>query len=173
MRFFRSLRWNIAIFTLLAALSAAGTFLPQKHDSPERVRFFLSVHPAVGPFLDRLGFFDLYHSAGYVGLLGLLALNVLVCKLRGARNLLSSPIPPTSAPQTVVDVESPLPLLSALNRARGALSARHYRLREERAEGETRLWAFRGLVQRWGDALLHLSVLLILAGAAYGAAIGA
>src|SRR5258708_4030338 len=78
---FRSIRFNVILFLIIAALAAIGTFLPQTTDNAEKVAALLAHHPLVGNWLNACGFFDLYHTFLFAGLLGLMAFDVIVCKL--------------------------------------------------------------------------------------------
>lgn len=81
---FRSIRFNIFLFGLILAAAALGTFLPQAGEAPQRMQEFLGAHPLLGPALDRLALFDLYHAPWFIALLALMAFDVVVCKLKDA-----------------------------------------------------------------------------------------
>ncbi len=172
MRIFRSVRFNIVLFAVLAAASALGTLLPQRHEAPAKVDLFLAEHPSTGAVLDRLGFFTLYHSPWYMALLGLMAFDVVVCKLRSLpraahdeealsdRLLAASPLRRR--------FQSPRPPEETAGRIREFLRKNGYALRERRGNGEIHLWAAKHRLQRWGDFVLHVSVVGILAGGLFG-----
>ena len=53
----------------------AEVVLPQRAQSPEKVATFLTDHPALGPFLDRIGMFDTYTSVWFSAIYLLLFLS--------------------------------------------------------------------------------------------------
>src|SRR5262245_14397801 len=78
---FKNIKFNIALFAMIALASVAGTLIPQIPENPERVQEFMAAHPQWGWGLKAAGFFNIYYSWWYIGMLGLLAFNVVVCKL--------------------------------------------------------------------------------------------
>jgi cytochrome c biogenesis protein len=188
MKLFRSVKFNVALFSVLAAASALGTFLPQRHEAPAKVEEFLAANPVAGPWMDRLGLFELFHAGWYVALLGLMAFDVVVCKLRSlpkevhAEDELSDRIVATSPLKDRLQVAAPLE--DAAARVKAALARGGYSVRERRSEGaaaqaredadrpgagsEVHLWGVKHRVQRWGDFVLHVSIVAILIGAFFG-----
>lgn len=172
MKLFRSVRFNITLFALVALASALGTFLPQRHEAPANVEEFLAAHPAAGRAMDAMGLFNLFHSSWYVALLGLMAFDVVACKLRA---LPRDPHEEERLSERLV-AAAPLhetftlavPVEDAAAALREQLLAQGYGVRVWRGAGEAHLWAVKHRFQRWGDFLLHLSVVAILVGALYG-----
>lgn len=176
MRLFRSVKFNVLLFTVLAAASALGTFLPQRNEVPAKVEAFLAAHPSLGPVMDWAGFFDLYHSGWYIALLGLMAFDVVVCKLRSLpkeihnEDRLSERIVSTSPLKQRLRLA--LPLEAAAERAKARLRTRNYHFREWREGNEVHLWAAKHRLQRWGDFVLHVSIVVILVGGLFGGLMG-
>jgi cytochrome c biogenesis protein len=172
MKIFRSVRFNVGLFTVLALASAFGTFLPQRHEVPAKVVEFLAAHPTAGPWMDRAGLFNLFHSWWYVALLGLMAFDVVACKLRSfpkrihAEDRLSEYIVATSPLKDRFEIAAPL--AEACERVKDRLTGQGYRFREWRSDGEVHLWAAKHRLQRWGDFVLHVSIVAILVGALIG-----
>lgn len=176
LRLFRSVKFNVALFLVLAGASALGTFLPQRHEVPEKVEQFLADRPKAGAALDALGLFNLYHAPWYIFLLGLMAFDVTVCKLRS--------LPREVHPEDKLDDRliqtSPLkddfllkaPLAAARDRIKGVLEGKAYKLRESAEPGAFHLWAARHRAQRWGDFLLHVTIVIVLWGGAIGGMFG-
>lgn len=101
-------------------------------------------------------------------LLGLLALNLIVCtvrSLRQRRRLLSAPIFPADAAE-VDSAWRALPEGLDRDRAAACLAARGYRV----VAHPRGLLAQQGVGGRWGGTVVHLSLLLIMAGALLGGA---
>ncbi|MBI4396987.1 MAG: cytochrome c biogenesis protein ResB [Elusimicrobia bacterium] len=176
MKIFRSVRFNVLLFAVLVAASALGTLLPQRYEVPAKVAQFLASHPGLGPVLDGMGFFNLYHSSWYIALMGLMAFDVIVCKLRAFpkkthdEDKLSELLIAKSPLKR--NFQSPLPLAETAGRIKQNLARKGYALREHREANEVHLWAAKHRLQRWGDFLLHTSIVLILAGALAGSLVG-
>src|SRR5690242_7677354 len=87
---FRSVRFNVGLFFTIAIASAIGTLLPQNKPVEQALARF-------GPFwtsiFEKAGFLDLYHTWWFSGLLGLMAFDVVACKLRGLPRLINGPVP--------------------------------------------------------------------------------
>lgn len=81
MKVFRSVRFNIFLGCLIALGSAVGTFLPQIPDAAEKVAAYQESHAALYRFFNFFGLFDLYHTWWFMGLLALMAVDVVLCKL--------------------------------------------------------------------------------------------
>ena len=81
---FASLTVTIALLILLAALSVLGTLIPQ--NAPEQA--YLQ-HYGKGTYhvLKGLGLFDMYHSAWFIAVLALLAINVVACTVKRLPNI--------------------------------------------------------------------------------------
>jgi cytochrome c biogenesis protein len=177
LRLFRSVRFNIGLFITLALASALGTFLPQRHDAPEKVEQFLAAHGQLGSFMDMTGLFNVYHAPWYVFLLGLMAFDVVVCKLRSlpkvvhGEDKLDERLIATSPLKE--DFVIPAPLPEAADRVSKVLAGRSYKLRQApTAAGEAHLWAARQRLQRWGDFILHVTIVAILLGGFIGGIFG-
>ncbi|MBI4347110.1 MAG: cytochrome c biogenesis protein ResB [Elusimicrobia bacterium] len=84
LRLFRSVRFNIFLFVVIAVASAVGTLLPQVSETPEKVEQWMLAHPAWGKLFEGLGLFHLYESWWYLALLALMAFDIIVCKLASA-----------------------------------------------------------------------------------------
>src|SRR5919199_2571742 len=57
-----SMRTALLLLLLLAVAAVPGSVFPQRRIDPGAVEIYLADHPAAGPVLDRLGFFDVYAS---------------------------------------------------------------------------------------------------------------
>src|SRR5580704_2467656 len=81
MKIFRSVRFNILLGSLIALGSAVGTFLPQIPDAAEKVSAYQAAHAQWYRLFDFFGLFDLYHTWWFMGMLGLMAFDIVLCKL--------------------------------------------------------------------------------------------
>ena len=182
---FRSVRFNIVLFVVLAAASAVGTLLPQAGESPEKVQAWIQAHAAWGRPLQGLGLFHLYDSWWYLALLGLLAFDIVVCKLWSAppdAGLASLPLElgPEAAgrePERARAAIAATPLRKEFTaagtaqevapRLRELVRACGYRLHpcsEAGADERACLVATRQDLQRWGSYLAHVALVMILLG---------
>ncbi|OGS01961.1 MAG: hypothetical protein A3G41_01900 [Elusimicrobia bacterium RIFCSPLOWO2_12_FULL_59_9] len=180
MSLLRSVRFNVYLFCALAAGAALGTFLPQRGLAPQQVERFIAAHPWWGPALDFFGFFHLYSSAWFMGLLGLMAFDIVLCKLKNAPpdpGLV--PLPPGEGPESAADVgpeallerrlrssfSLPMSQASALAHARAVLEKKRYHIRASTSGAGAALTASKHRLQRWGSYVAHVSLVVILLGA--------
>src|SRR5690606_14671559 len=57
-----SMRVALMLLLLLAVVALPGSFFPQRPQNPAAVAEYLETNPDLGPFLDRIGMFDVYGS---------------------------------------------------------------------------------------------------------------
>ncbi|MBI4050895.1 MAG: cytochrome c biogenesis protein ResB [Elusimicrobia bacterium] len=179
---FRSVRFNIFLFSILAGSSALGTFLPQVGEAPEKVEAFLLAHTAWGPVLNSLGLFNVYHSFWFMGLLGLMAFDIVVCKLyktppdAGLNHLppeFSVQEKPDARLEAVLDLKpyrsqwkTPQTGKALEHVLLGFFEKRRYHLEYSQSSGGVRLWVgTRHRMQRWGSYVSHVSLVVVLLGA--------
>ena len=184
LRLLRSVRFNIFLFLVIAGACALGTFLPQAGEVPEKVQEFLVLHPSLGPVLERLGLFNLFYSTWFMALLGLMAFDIVVCKLHRKPpdpGLVRLPQEEDEKPlaETALLAKpfrgrlgSPLPLEMAAAAAGGVLGARGYAVEVSRAQGKVLVTGTRHRLQRWGSYVSHVSLVVILLGALVKALFG-
>ncbi|MBI3550354.1 MAG: cytochrome c biogenesis protein ResB [Elusimicrobia bacterium] len=192
LRIFRSVKFNVGLVLAIVAASAIGTFLPQLSETPEKVDLFLHGNPFWGKIFQALGFFDIYHTKWFMGMLGLIAFDIVVCKLwkLPPDNGLTA-LPPEFDPKAI---EAKLDTMEAAIRQKGmvaefscraapaeAMSAvkrmivgSGYHLEPVVGDAEERsaLVATRHRVQRWGSYVAHVALVVILAGGLIKAAFG-
>jgi cytochrome c biogenesis protein len=77
--FFSSLRLTIFLLILLAALSVIGTLIPQHATEQEYLRLYST---ETYYLFKGLGLFNMYHSWWFIGVLILLAINLIACSLK-------------------------------------------------------------------------------------------
>ena len=76
--FFTSVNLTILLLIILAITSIAGTIIPQQESAAE---FAQKINPGFFRLFSFLQLFDMYHSIWFRILIGLLALNLIVCSL--------------------------------------------------------------------------------------------
>ena len=153
------MRFNIWLFTVIAAASIFGTFFPK---------------------------IEVYHSVWFSALLALMAFDVIACKLRRGPLLIHG-VPKREEERTVerlftqsrlrASLSTRLPMDSASEAVRVWLGTLDLRFHEEPVRsGESgraaAFYAARHRIQRWGDMVLHVSIVAILAGGLMGALYG-
>lgn len=161
---FRSVRFNIYLFLVIALASSIGTFI-----SPDK--------------------YNVYHTWWFAGLLALMAFDVIACKLRRLPMLVQGP---TSSRHEVESIEhffsqsrhksqvsSEYKAEETIERVRDWLNRHHLSFKEEdqKIKGKpslssVALFAARHQLQRWGDFILHVSIVAVLAGNLMGAMFG-
>lgn len=153
--FLSSIRLAVAIFFLLAAGSIAGTFVDQKIN-------------------------DVYHSWWFSGLLVLLAVNLAVC--------LSKRLPSIWRAYSTVDCDFTHNLIlnfrhhtslqfegtvyEANRQVEASLRKRKYKFWFENYHDKISMFATKGAIGRLGPVISHVSIFLILTGAALSSATG-
>jgi len=147
-RFFSSLYLTLGLLLGLAAVSVLGTLRPGLDESLGVARYDL-----------------FYQSVGFRLLLLLLALNLAVCTLRTIRRNLADRSRNLDLLRSERVFSLPLryvlPQSMEMARLAAALRGLGYRI----AAGDGTLVGEHGRAGRWGSTLVHLSVLLIMAGA--------
>jgi cytochrome c biogenesis protein len=167
-RFFTSVRLAIVLLIILAAASVLGTLIPQGRSFEE---YALRFGRLSGLFI-RLQLTQLYHSIWYLALLGLLALNIIVCTL----TRLSPKFLKTFRPQVESDPKGLLalkikdrfkqtaPLSAVKAELEKTLEAAHYRLRATIHDAKIYLLARKRIWGIFGSDVVHVGLLIILAG---------
>ena len=150
--YLRSMRFGILLMVLVAALSAAGTLIPQGQETGWYAQAFPRLHGTI--MLLRLH--DVFHSWYFQILLVLLGLNLIFCSLWRLR-VLATQREWERALLPRWRTEFPL---NASQRERLIRRLRAMRCREETAEGA--LVFHKNSFGRWGTFITHLSILLTL-----------
>jgi cytochrome c biogenesis protein len=164
-----SIRLTVFLLLILAAVAVIGTVVPQNQPPNQYFSYFGEVW---GELLWRGGFADIYFSPWFLGPIVLLTANILSCVVHGlpqAVKRVSRPLTWGTAitlPERVqitwpVGVD-PHPLITA------ALSREWGRHRVETLPDKEIYLAARGRFRPLGPYLIHVALLLILAGGLIG-----
>ncbi len=173
--FFSSVKLTILLLSLLAIASVAGTLIPQ---AEEAVDFARALTPRTLRLFTALDLFDVYHSPWFRLLIGLLTLNLVTCsidrfpatwkrfrtKARADRRKPFENLPPEQGFVVNAAVDSVAASAGALLRKQSHESVD--------ADGEHFFLLERGRYAHFGFYLVHLSILLILAGGLVGSFFG-
>ena len=177
-----SMRVALMLLMALAIVSVPGSVFPQRPQNPSAVAQFLADNPGVGPWLDRLGFFDVYGSVWFSAVYLLLFVSLIGCILpRLWVHLTSWGVRPPRAPRRFERFEvheereseaSPEEVLAlARTTLRGGLLGRLRGFRVDTAtedDGALTLAAERGSLRESGNILFHLALVGILLSVASG-----
>ncbi len=170
-----SMRTALFLLLLLAVAAVPGSVLPQRGVDASKVSAYLAEHPSSGPWLDRLGGFDVYSSVWFSAIYLLLFISLVGCVLPRTRlHWRSLRARPPRAPgrldrlpahrRAVVDLDPGL----ALDELRNALRRSRYRV----DVGDGYLSAERGYLRETGNLLFHLSLVVLLVAVALGHLLG-
>lgn len=174
-----SMRTALFLLFLLAVAALPGSYFPQRGIDPTRVRDYLDSHKTTGPWLDRIGMFDVYSSPWFSAVYLLLMVSLVGCilpRLRTlARELRSHPV---RAPRNLArmparaELEVDASPTEALAAARALLAERRFKLRPEAESVDERGGAYvsaeKGFLREVGNLAFHLSFLVVIVGVAVG-----
>ncbi|MEZ0482756.1 cytochrome c biogenesis protein ResB [Planococcus sp. SSTMD024] len=84
--FFSSVKIGVGIIIVLLIAAALGTILPQKQYVPAATdadieAYYTDIYGSVGTVYHALGFHDLYNSFWFIGLVGMLAISLIIASL--------------------------------------------------------------------------------------------
>ncbi|MPV37885.1 cytochrome c biogenesis protein ResB [Georgenia subflava] len=74
-----SMRVAIMLLLLLAVTALPGSLFPQQPQDPARVDEYFTTYPRLAPWLERLGFFDVYNSPWFAAVYLLLFTSLIGC----------------------------------------------------------------------------------------------
>jgi cytochrome c biogenesis protein len=172
-----SMRTALILLLLLAVAAIPGSVLPQRNLSPEKVNAYLAAHPEAGPWLDRLGFFEVFASPWFSAIYLLLFISLLGCLVPRLRqhvmSLMSAP-PDAPArldrlPQSVADLETDGDPVRAGAALRVALRRQRWRVVvRNHDDGTVTVAAEKGYLKETGNLVFHFALLAVLVGVALG-----
>jgi len=176
-RLFSSVRLTLVLLILLAAVSIVGTVIPQGEGMLEFAR---GLSPGTLEVFRALQLFDVYHSFWFRILISTLALNLIVCSLdrlpATLRLFRSAPKPDREKPFEEAPREHRFRTERAVGDAADIAEAlfrkNHQKVARKDGESEIFLYGERGRLSLFAVYVVHLSVLLILAGGIVGSLLG-
>ena len=171
-----SMRTALLLLLLLAIGAVPGSIWPQRNIDAGRVADYLALHRRTGPWLDRLGFFDVYSSPWFAAIYLLLFVSLVGCVLpRSKIHWRAMRAQPPRAPsllerlpehgQIVVDgtPQEVLQLARDVLRRRWLPGGR-YRLRSEGLS----LSAETGYLRESGNLVFHTALIVVIVAVAIG-----
>jgi cytochrome c biogenesis protein len=170
-----SMRVALILLLLLAVVALPGAFFPQRPQDPASVAEYLEANPDTGPWLDRLGFFDVYGSPWFSAVYLLLFISLIGCIVprtwahaqamragpgRIPRNFARFPVRETFALTTGPG--------AAVEKAEKALGGGYKRRTTTGDDGVVEISAERGYGRESGNLLFHLALVGLLIVTAWG-----
>jgi len=167
-KYFSSVKLAIVLLIIITAASMLGTLIPQQR-SPEE---YIARYNQWANLLQRFQLTNLYKSLWFNALLFLFALNIIVCTL----DRLSPKLKKSLRPRLSVDakdiavlkikekLKKHMNLDSAREMVKKELSSRRYRVRETQEENKAFLYARKRILGWFGADIVHLGILIIIAG---------
>ncbi|GAB3684908.1 cytochrome c biogenesis protein ResB [Angustibacter aerolatus] len=170
-----SMRTALFLLLLLAVAAVPGSVLPQRGVNPGAVTTYLRQHPTSGPWIDRLGGFDVYASVWFSAIYLLLFVSLIGCVLPRTRvHLRSLRAKPPRTPARLdrlpahasaeVDGDADQVLAAV------AESLRRRRFRVDTGDGTVS--AERGYLRETGNLVFHVSLVVLLGSVAAGHLLG-
>ena len=170
-----SMRTALILLFLLALGSVPGSLLPQQGLNPSAVQQYYLSHPALAPWLNRLGLFNVFAAPWFAAIYLLLFVSLAGCvvprTIRLARTARALPPP---APRNLARLpssarlETTLSPPQALAAATAMLSAHRFRLRA----ADDWVSAEKGYRREAGNLLFHLALLGVLVSIGLGGLFG-
>jgi cytochrome c biogenesis protein len=175
-----SMRTALILLFLLALGSVPGSILPQQGSDPASVTQYFTSHPAIAPWLNRLGLFNVFAAPWFAAIYILLFASLVGCVVPRTFKLVGSArTPPPRAPRNLarlphaVTYPSALSPDAAVGAAASVLGGQRFRLRRPAAGDDGRwLAAEKGYLREVGNLLFHLSLLGVLLSIALGGLFG-
>jgi cytochrome c biogenesis protein len=167
-KFFTSIKVAIVLLIILIGASILGTLIPQGRSAQE----YLVRYGQIGNLFQKLQFTRLYHSFWYISVLALFGLNIIICtlvrlgpKLRRVFEPRCDLDPKSIQVLKVKDrVKIALAPAAAAPAVKAELGRHHYRVREHSAASRLCLLARKRVLGLFGSDVVHLGLLIILAG---------
>lgn len=175
--FFSSVRLAIVLLSLIAFFALIGTLVPQREAAAELAGL---ISPGLFSLLDKMQFFDLYHSVWFFLLMGLLTVNMLICSLdrlpmvwRRFRMRLSSQNDDVfkDCPEEN-SIRAKADMVQATDAAASLLKKRYRKFARTDEAGHAFLCADKGRFSLFGVYVVHLSILVLIAGVIIGSVFG-
>jgi len=171
--FFSSVQLAIVLLSLIAFFALVGTIVPQREAA---VELGARIWPGLFSFLQKIQIFDLYHSVWFFLLMVLLSVNLIICSLDrfplAWRRFRTQPSPwseevwknisPNDKFQTKADLQQ------AADKAERLFKKKYRTGIRGDASGEIYLCARKGRFSLFGVYIVHLSILILIAGALIG-----
>ncbi len=166
--FFSSVKLAIFLIIIITIASFIGTLIPQLRGADE----YTARYGTLSGLLIQLELTNLYHSWWYIALLFLFTLNILICTLtrlsfklrRTFRPNLEFHTKTLLAAKIHEKIEKDRGLEEYEEEIRRELRSRHYRIKKQKKDNDIYLLARKRMLGIFGADIVHLGLLIILAG---------
>ena len=170
-----SMRVALVLLFLLAVGSVPGSLLPQEGIDPAAVQQYYTAHPALAPFLNAFGLFNVFAAPWFAAIYLLLFVSLAGCVLpRAYRLARSARALPPAAPRLLsrlpnsVRYETTMTPAEASAAAEAFLARRRFRLHR----GDGWLSAEKGYRREFGNLLFHIALIGVLVSVSLGGLLG-
>ncbi len=176
-RFFSSVKLTLVLLIILAISSLFGTLIPQQEGA---VDFARRLSPGIFQVFSVLNLFDMYHSSWFRIIIGLLALNLIVCSLNRLPRTLTLFRAPARADRSRPFEDLPADRTFSVKgemddvgeRVANFLKKQYKRVEAKNSPKGNFHYGEKGRYSYFGVYLVHLSVLVILIGGIIGSFFG-
>lgn len=175
--FFCSVKLTVVVLLAIALTSIVGTLIPQTGGDAFYVQKYGQGWAKV---IMALNIDDMYHSWWFLTLLAALAVNIVVCSIQRLKVTWKIIFPKKivfrkerfKSQKDRETFETTLDNGELVTRLRGFLERKIGKVTTQNIEGGTALFAEKGRWTRLGVYVVHVSILLLLAGAVIGSLLG-
>lgn len=175
--FFSSVKLTIFLLAVIALFAVVGTIVPQREAADQLARH---ISPGLFSFLSKIQIFDLYHSIWFFLLTGLLSLNLFICSLdrfpAAWRRFRHQPSPQDTTvfrnlpEENVLLVRQDQKTVSDI--AEEVMKSKFSNRQRVDAVDGTYLCGSKGGFSHFGVYIVHLSIMVLIAGAIIGSLFG-
>jgi cytochrome c biogenesis protein len=168
----------LVLLFLLALAAVPGALLPQRSLNEGKTEQYIAEHHLIGPWLDRLQFFDVFASFWFTAIYALLFISLVGCltprMVEHVRSLRATPVP---APRNL----SRLPKYSSVQMSGRPAEVAAFvskrlrgwrRMQRSDESGVIEISAEKGYLREFGNILFHFSLLGLLVAIAVGKLFG-
>jgi len=167
-----SMRTALFLLLLLAVGAVPGSIWPQRSIDAARTADYIANHPKAGPWLDRLGFFEVYASPWFAAIYLLLFISLVGCVLPRSKvhwkAMRSAPPKAPARPARLPaggTVEVAATEDEVVAASRELLRAKRFRLV---SHDDASVSAEKGHLKETGNLVFHLSLIFVIVGVAIG-----
>mgnify|MGYP000160571701 CR=1 FL=1 len=173
--FFCSLKLTIITLILLAVTSILGTVVEQNLPAQEYMQKY-GISESTYSLMDRLQFFDMYHSYWFLSLLGLFAVNLICCSIKRFPRVWKTVREPVLVADEGLfktlsnreEIVAPGTLAAVRDKVGSLLTKRFAAPVVTEQDGRVYFFAQKAAYARFGVYVTHLSILIIFVGAMIG-----
>lgn len=168
--FFTSMKVAVFFIILLAIVSIAGTVVPQS----EQTDIYQNMYsPFWYNLIITLGVNNLYNSLIYRILLAIIGINITICSIEHTANKIKGKktVMPFDFYKNFMTVS--LSSAEACDKILKYLCRNGFYVKQEKDnDGNVHIYGEKGYLKQWGPFIIHISILVIFAGAIYGGITG-